>query len=64
MEKTQATERIAQLLDARDVPGTEEQLELLSVRLQELCNLNGKGWVRRHRRRLLRQWTAAIESKP
>jgi hypothetical protein len=62
MEKTPATERIARLLGTRDVPGTAEQLELLAIRLQELCALNGRDWVRRHRDRLLRQWAAAIDS--
>lgn len=60
MDKTPATEKIARLLDTREVPGTAEQMELLSIRLQELAALNGRDWVRRHRKRLLKQWTAAI----
>jgi len=64
MEKNTAIERICLLLGTRDVPGTPEQLEMLSIRLQELAELNGPEWVARHRDRLLSQWATAIGQHP
>lgn len=64
MEKNTAIERICLLLGTRDVPGTPEQLEMLSIRLQELAELNGPEWVARHRDRLLNQWSTAIGHHP
>ena len=64
MEKNKAIERICLLLGTRDVPGTPEQLEMLSIRLQELAELNGPEWVARHRDRLLSQWSTVIGHNP
>lgn len=62
MEKT-ALDTLIGFFHTREIPGTPEQLELLSVRIGELSEINGREWVRRHRDRLLRQWEAAIGGK-
>jgi hypothetical protein len=63
MDNQPVIESLCQLLGKRDIPGTPEQLERLSIRLQELAELNGAEWVAGNRERLLKQWSAAIGRK-
>lgn len=61
--KREDSERLFDLLQTRDIPGTPEQLQLLFVRLGELAKMNGREWVGRHRESLLRQWAVAVGRK-
>jgi hypothetical protein len=53
-------EKIMELLGKPHLPGSQEQLQVLSSRVQELVRLKGEAWVRDHRRDLLGQWRAAL----
>jgi hypothetical protein len=47
---------IYDLLGSRDIPGTDEQLKKLCIRVSELADLNGKDWVVENRQKLLDEW--------
>lgn len=54
-------QRMFDLLETNDIPGTREELEILSIRVQELTSINGETWVRSNREKLLYQWTLALK---
>ena len=55
------TEALAALLGEEDLPGSPEELAVLGTRIQELIRLNGREWVIRHRRELLREWAFIVD---
>ena len=52
-------EKLFERLGRRDIPGTPDELARLSVRIEELAQLNGEEWIREHRDMLLAQWEKA-----
>ena len=55
------TETLAVLLGEEELPGTPGELTVLATRIEELMRLNGREWVVRHRRQLVREWAYIIE---
>ena len=49
-------EKVYDLLDTRNIPGSEKELKKLCTRIRELVELNGEDWVRENRQRLLDEW--------
>ncbi len=58
--RSQDLEALFRLLQTREIPGTEEQLQRLFIRLEELGGINGREWIERNRDCLLRQWAALV----
>jgi hypothetical protein len=56
-------EMVRELLGTTAIPGNEKELQVLAVRLGELLELNGEGWIRANRRRLLDQWQRVVDLK-
>jgi hypothetical protein len=54
-------DRLKCLLETDSIPGSPEQLRKLCVRLGELVEMNGEGWVRENREALLEQWSALVK---
>ena len=44
------------LLHTREIPGSEDELQKLCIRIRELVELNGKDWVEANRQKLLDEW--------
>ena len=49
-------EKIYNLLETRDIPGSEKELRKLCIRIRELIELNGEDWVKDNRQKLLIEW--------
>jgi hypothetical protein len=49
-------ENVYELLGTREIPGTQEELEVLCIRIRELTELNGEEWVRLNSKKLLAEW--------
>ncbi len=60
MEKLTLDE-LYRLLGTRDISGTRDELSVLSIRIGELAQMNGREWVRANRSTLLTQWSRVIE---
>jgi hypothetical protein len=56
-------EKVCDLLETTDIPGSEKELDVLRTRIGELLELNGEGWIRENRRMLLDQWRQIVEMK-
>jgi hypothetical protein len=56
-------ERVHELLGTQEIPGSAKELDVLSVRMGELLELNGEEWIRANRRMLLEQWQRVVELK-
>jgi hypothetical protein len=56
-------EKVCELLGTTELPGDEQQGQILAVRIEELLELNGEDWVRENRRMLLDQWRRVVELK-
>ena len=54
-------DKLKRLLETDRIPGSPEQLRKLCVRLGELVEMNGEGWVRENREALLEQWSALVK---
>jgi len=54
-------ETLEALLEEQNLPGTPEELAILGTRIEELMRRNGREWVIRRRRELLREWAYIIE---
>jgi len=54
-------ETLKALLGEQNLPGTPEELAILGIRIEELMQRNGREWVIRRRRHLLREWATIIE---
>lgn len=57
---TISLERVRELLGIEEIPGSVKELEILSVRMGELLELNGEDWIRENRRMLLEQWQCVV----
>jgi hypothetical protein len=55
-------EKVCELLKTAEIPGNDQELEILRIRMGELLELNGEEWIREHRRMLLRQWRHVVET--
>jgi hypothetical protein len=53
--------QVFDLLETDEIPGSWEELEILSIRIEELTRLNGEDWVRANRKSLLIQWNFALQ---
>jgi hypothetical protein len=49
-------EKVSDLLGTQDLPGSENELKILCVRIRELVDMNGEDWVRQNRTKLLDEW--------
>ncbi len=49
-------EKVSDLLGTKDLPGSENELKILCVRIRELLEMNGEDWVRQNRKKLLDEW--------
>ncbi len=56
-------EKMYALLGTHEVPGTDQQLQKLCIRLSELARINGEKWIIQHRKKLLKEWESAIQRK-
>jgi hypothetical protein len=61
--KALSLEKVCDLLETTEIPGSEKELDVLRTRMGELLELNGEGWVRENRRMLLDQWRQIVEMK-
>ena len=52
--------KLYELLGTPHIAGTPEQLQKLCIRIGELAEMNGEGWVRSNRRLLLKEWEYAL----
>jgi hypothetical protein len=55
------TKHLAALLGREELPGTPEELAILSTRIEALIRLNGEQWVVRHRRQLIKEWEYIVD---
>ena len=53
-------ETLEALLGGEKLPGTPEELAILGTRIEELVRLNGREWVIRRRRQLVREWAYIV----
>ena len=44
------------ILNTRKIPGSDDELKKLCIRIRELVELNGKDWVVENRQKLLDEW--------
>ena len=58
--KTLSQETVYDLLGTQSIPGTQQELHKLCLRIGELVDMNGENWVIENRDRLLREWTFAV----
>jgi len=58
--KTLPRETVYHLLGTRNIPGTAEEVQKLSIRISELVEMNGQDWVIENRDRLLQEWVFAV----
>jgi hypothetical protein len=54
--KTLNLKKVYTLLDTRNIPGSEKELDILRTRISELARLNGEKWVEQNRQKLLDEW--------
>jgi hypothetical protein len=59
--KTLNLEKVYTLLDTRNIPGSEKELEILCTRISELVRLNGEKWVEENRQKLLEEWRYIVQ---
>ena len=56
-------EKVSELLGAQDLPGSENELKILCVRIRELVEMNGDDWVRQNCEKLLDEWRYIVRQK-
>jgi hypothetical protein len=54
--KSLTLEIVFKLLGTQNIPGSPKELEILSVRISELVELNGEDWIRENRQKLIDEW--------
>ena len=59
--KTLNLKKVYTLLDTRNIPGSEKELEILCTRISELVRLNGEKWVEENRQKLLEEWNYIVQ---
>jgi hypothetical protein len=53
-------QQVCRLLASQRLAGDAVQVGTLCRRISELCDLNGKDWVRQNRKALLDQWQCVL----
>ena len=53
-------EEVYTLLGTREIPGTPQELNIFCNRIHELRKMNGEGWVKENRSRLLQEWNQTL----
>jgi hypothetical protein len=48
--------KVFDLLGIDEIPGSDQELEKLCIRIRELVETNGEDWVKKNRRKLLLEW--------
>ena len=56
-------EKVSDLLGNQQIPGSENELKMLCVRIRELVEINGEDWVRENSQKLLDEWDYIIRNK-
>jgi hypothetical protein len=56
-------EKLCELLGTTEIPGDKGEIQVLCIRMGELLELNGAGWIREHRQMLLEQWRCVVDLK-
>jgi hypothetical protein len=56
-------EKVRDILGTQEIPGSQNELKILCVRIRELVDVNGEDWVRRNRQKLLNEWNYIIQQK-
>ena len=56
-------EKVSDLLGTQEIPGSENELKVLCVRIRELLEMNGEDWVLQNREKLLEQWKYVVKQK-
>ncbi len=56
-------EKVSELLGMQKIPGSENELKILCVRIRELVEMNGEDWVRQNRQKLLDEWNYIVSKK-
>ena len=54
-------EKVSDLLGTQEIPGSENELKVLCIRIRELVEMNGENWVRQNRQKLLKQWESVVK---
>ena len=49
-------EKVFDLLGNCEIPGSDNELEKLCIRIRELVDSNGEDWVNKNRQELLLEW--------
>jgi hypothetical protein len=49
-------DRVFRLLGTQNIPGSPKELEILSIRITELFQVNGEQWIRENRQKLIDEW--------
>jgi len=49
-------EKVSDLLGTPTLPGSENELKVLCVRIRDLVDMNGEDWVRQNCKKLLDEW--------
>ena len=47
---------VYKLLGTQNLPGSAKELEILSIRITELVQLNGEQWILENRQMLIDEW--------
>ncbi len=53
-------EKVSDLLGKQEIPGSENELKILCVRIRELVEMNGEDWVRQNSQKLLEEWDYVV----
>ena len=56
-------EKVSDLLATQEIPGSDNELRILCVRIRELVEMNGEDWVRQNREMLIEQWEYIVQQK-
>ena len=54
-------EKVFELLDTDDIPGSGKELAKLCIRIRELVEANGEDWVKQNRQNLLKEWEYIVQ---
>ncbi len=54
--KPLSLEIVFKLLGTQNIPGSHKELDILSIRITELVQLNGEQWIRENRQKLIDEW--------
>ncbi len=53
-------DKVSDLLGMQKIPGSENELKVLCVRIRELVEMNGEDWVRQNSQKLLEEWNYIV----